>query len=39
MNAAQPIKTEPITAAAGTQLILDQPDLGWAVQSGRGDCS
>jgi NHLM bacteriocin system ABC transporter ATP-binding protein len=37
MSVVQPIKTEPMKAAAGTQLFLDQADLGWAVGSGRGD--
>lgn len=37
MSAVQPIKSEPKTAASGTQVVLDQADLGWTVQSGRGD--
>jgi NHLM bacteriocin system ABC transporter ATP-binding protein len=35
MNVLSPIKTETKQVPIGTQIVLDKPNTGWTVQSGR----
>src|SRR5437763_16887475 len=37
MSAVPQIKTDAIVVEIGAQIVLDRPDSGWTVKSGRGE--